>query len=92
MMCGIAAEVFAPDLIGKNDDVIFSGHGFVGPEVTAKKWGFTKQLIQKTRSSETAADAFRLFADGEVEIGVGSGAHELEDGVLALPFDEIAGG
>ncbi len=89
---GITAEMFAPHSIGKNDNVIFSGHGFVRAEVTAKEWSFAKQLIQKTRSGETAADAFGLFADGEVEIGIGGGAHKLENGVLALPFEEITGG
>ena len=71
--------------------MIFSGHGFVGAEVAAEEWRFAEQLIQKTRGGETAADAFGLLADGEVEIGVSGSAHRLEDGVLALPFEEIAG-
>src|SRR5580698_7684736 len=79
-------------MVGENDDVIFSGDGFLGTEVTAEEWSFTKQLIQKTRGGETAADALGLLADGEVEIGVSGSAHKLEDRVFVLPVEEIAGG
>src|SRR6202453_5404033 len=45
----IGAEMFAPHLVGEDDNVIFSGHGFVGPDVTPEEQRFAKQLLQKTR-------------------------------------------
>ncbi len=89
---GIAAEMVSPELVGKDDDVIFAGDGFIGGEVAAEEGLFFDHFVEIAGRHEGALDAFGAFAGGDIEISVAGGAHGLEDGIFALPFQEVAGG
>ena len=88
----IGAEMVAPELVGEDDDVIFSGDGFVGGEVAAEEGLFFDNFVEIAGRHEGALDALGAFAGGDIEISVAGGAHGLEDGIFALPLEEIAGG
>ena len=90
---GIAAEMVSPQLVGKDDDVIFAGDGFIGGEVAAEEGLFFDHFVEIAGRHEGC----RWTCSGRspvaiLKFAVAGGAHGLEDGIFALPFQEVAGG